>query len=148
MTSYYREELESLPEMELAANRVYAMAGLGPDDTDAACLYDAFSSEITMQLESFGFCGPGEAKDLVREGALDIDGRPHPGAGLANQRVTRETWNLLAAVAAYSGQHTIQCFQQLVCVGPVEHQRRANFQDVAITAAEADQNAFFLHGVR
>ena len=28
-----------------------------------------------MQLESFGFCGRGEGKDMVREGALDIDGR-------------------------------------------------------------------------
>lgn len=75
MTSYYRDELVSLPEMEMAARRVYAMANLGPDDIDAACLYDAFSSEIIMQLESFGFCGPGEGKYLVREGALDIDGR-------------------------------------------------------------------------
>ncbi|MEE4662115.1 MAG: lipid-transfer protein [Halieaceae bacterium] len=44
MTSYYRSELLSLPEMEMAARRVYDMAGLGPDDIDAACLYDAFTS--------------------------------------------------------------------------------------------------------
>ena len=75
MTSYYRDELESLPEMEMAARRVYDMSGLGPDDIDAACLYDAFTSEIIMQLESFGFCGRGEGVDLVRAGALDIDGR-------------------------------------------------------------------------
>jgi acetyl-CoA acetyltransferase len=75
MTSYYRSELDSLPEMELASRRVYDMAGLGPDDIDAACLYDAFSSEIIMQLESFGFCGTGEGKDMVRDGALDSDGR-------------------------------------------------------------------------
>ena len=74
MTSYYRNELDSLPEMELASRRVYDMAGLGPDDIDAACLYDAFSSEIIMQLESFGFCNAGEGKDMVRDGALDIDG--------------------------------------------------------------------------
>ncbi len=75
MTSYYRSELISLPEMELAAERVYAMAELGPEDIDAACLYDAFSSKIIMQLESFGFCDVGEGKDLVRDGGLDIDGR-------------------------------------------------------------------------
>jgi acetyl-CoA acetyltransferase len=75
MTSYYRSELTSLPEMEMAARRVYAMAELGPADIDAACLYDAFSSEVIMQLESFGFCGEGEGKELVRDGALDIDGR-------------------------------------------------------------------------
>jgi acetyl-CoA acetyltransferase len=75
MTSYYRNELDSLPEMELASRRVYDMAGIGPDDIDAACLYDAFSSEIIMQLESFGFCKAGEGKDMVRDGALDIGGR-------------------------------------------------------------------------
>ena len=75
MTSYYRSELLSLPEMEMAARRAYAMAELGPDDIDAASLYDAFSSEIIMQLESFGFAKPGEGVQLVRDGALDIDGR-------------------------------------------------------------------------
>lgn len=75
MTSYYREELDSLPEMEMAARLVYEQSGLGPDDINAACLYDAFTSEIIMQLESFGFCGRGEGKDMVRDGALDIDGR-------------------------------------------------------------------------
>jgi acetyl-CoA acetyltransferase len=75
MTSFYREELDSLPEMEMAARLVYEQSGLGPDDINAACLYDAFTSEIIMQLESFGFCGRGEGKDLVRDGALDIDGR-------------------------------------------------------------------------
>jgi hypothetical protein len=44
MTSFYREELDSLPEMELAARRVFAMSGLGPEDIDAACLYDAFTT--------------------------------------------------------------------------------------------------------
>ena len=68
MTSYYRDELDSLPEMEMAARLVYEQSGLGPNDINAACLYDAFTSEVIMQLESFGFCGRGE-------GALDIDGR-------------------------------------------------------------------------
>lgn len=75
MTSFYRDDLSSLPEMELAAKRVYDMAGLGPDDIDAACLYDAFTPEVVMQLESFGFCGRGEAKDFVADGNLRIDGR-------------------------------------------------------------------------
>lgn len=75
MTSYYRDDLNSLPEMELAARRVYAMSGLGPDDIDAACLYDAFTPEVIMQLESFGFCKRGEAKDFVADGQLRAGGR-------------------------------------------------------------------------
>ncbi len=75
MTSFYRPELASLPEMEQAARTVYAQSGLGPEDIQAACLYDAFTSEVLMQLESFGFCGRGEAKDFVQDGALDLGGR-------------------------------------------------------------------------
>ena len=75
MTSFYREELDRLPEMELAAKRVYAMSGLGPEDIQAACLYDAFTPEVIMQLESFGFCARGEAKDFVADGHLRLGGR-------------------------------------------------------------------------
>ena len=75
MTSFYRPDLAALPEMELAARIVYEQCGLGPDDIDAACLYDAFTPEILMQLEAFGFCGKGEAKDFVTEDSLTLGGR-------------------------------------------------------------------------
>jgi len=75
MTSFYRDDLASLPEMELAAKQVYAQSGLGPDDIDAACLYDAFTPEVLMQLEAFGFCGRGEAKDFVTAESLGVNGR-------------------------------------------------------------------------
>ncbi len=75
MTSFYRPDLASLPEMELAAKIVYEQAGLGPDDIDATCFYDAFTPEVLMQLEAFGFCGRGEAKDFVTEDSLSVNGR-------------------------------------------------------------------------
>jgi acetyl-CoA acetyltransferase len=110
MTSFYREELTSLPEMELAGKRVYDMAGLGPDDIDAACLYDAFTSEIIMQLESFGFCGPGEGKDLVRDGALDIDGRlpNNTHGGLISEAYIHGMNNIAEGVRLVRGQSTSQ----------------------------------------
>ncbi len=75
MTSFYRPDIARLPEMEMAARAVYTQAGLGPEDIDAACLYDAFTIEVLMQLESFGFCGVGEAKDFIVDGALTLGGR-------------------------------------------------------------------------
>ena len=75
MTSFYRDDMLALPEMELAAQRVYQQSGLGPEDIDAACLYDAFTPEVLMQLESFGFVGRGEAKDFVADGNLRLGGR-------------------------------------------------------------------------
>ena len=45
MTSFYRPKISYLPEMDLVAEQVYAMSGLGPDDIDVAIIYDAFSSD-------------------------------------------------------------------------------------------------------
>ena len=110
MTSFYREELTSLPEMELAGQRAYAMAGLGPEDIDAACLYDAFTSEVMMQLESFGFCGPGEGRDMVRDGALDIDGRlpNNTHGGLISEAYIHGMNNIAEGVRLVRGDSTSQ----------------------------------------
>lgn len=110
MTSYYRDELESLPEMELAASRVYAMSGLGPDDIDAACLYDAFTSEVIMQLESFGFCERGQGANMVRDGALDIDGRlpNNTHGGLISEAYIHGMNNIAEGVRLVRGESTSQ----------------------------------------
>ncbi len=110
MTSYYRDQMDTLPEMELAASRVYAMSGLGPDAIDAACLYDAFTSEIIMQLESFGFCGAGEGKELVRDGALDIDGRlpNNTHGGLLSEGYIHGMNNIAEAVRLVRGESVNQ----------------------------------------
>jgi acetyl-CoA acetyltransferase len=75
MTSFYRPSISSLPEMDLVAKQNWEMSGLTPDDIDAAVIYDAFSTIILWQLESFGFCKPGEAKDFIQNGALELGGR-------------------------------------------------------------------------
>jgi acetyl-CoA acetyltransferase len=75
MTSFYRDDITRLPEMELVAKQMWETSGLGPQDIDAAVIYDAFTSIVLFQLESFGFCGPGEAKDFVKDGALGVGGR-------------------------------------------------------------------------
>lgn len=110
MTSFYRNELSTLPEMELAAKRVYAQSGLQASDIDAACLYDAFTSEVVMQLESFGFCGPGEAKDFIKQGGLDIDGRlpNNTHGGLLSEAYIHGLNNIAEAVRLVRGQSTNQ----------------------------------------
>jgi acetyl-CoA acetyltransferase len=57
------------------ANRMYEMAGVGPDDVDVALLYDHFSPMVLMQLEDYGFCGIGESGPFVAEGNLRIGGK-------------------------------------------------------------------------
>ncbi len=83
MTSFYRHSIAGVPEMDVVAKKLWEVSGMGPDDIDAGIIYDAFSSIVLMQLESFGFCGPGEAKDFIKDGALEVGGRlptnPHGG---------------------------------------------------------------------
>jgi len=75
MTSYYRPDVARLSEMDLVANQLYAMAGMGPDDIQAAILYDHFSPFVLPQIEAFGFAPKGQAKDFVREGNIARGGR-------------------------------------------------------------------------
>ncbi len=77
MMSYYRppDRFVELPEMALVARQLYGMSGLTPDDVDAAIIYDHFTPFVLPQLEAFGFCGRGEAKDFIKDGNLEMTGR-------------------------------------------------------------------------
>ena len=75
MTSVYRDDIAQLPEMKVVADELWASSGLGPADVQAAILYDHFTPYVLMQLEEFGFCGRGEAKDFIAGGAIEIGGR-------------------------------------------------------------------------
>jgi len=75
MTSYYRDALTGLPEMGLVGDQLWAQSELRPDDMQAAILYDHFTPFVLMQLEELGFCGRGEGKDFVADGAIEIGGR-------------------------------------------------------------------------
>jgi acetyl-CoA acetyltransferase len=75
MTRYYSADITGLPEMGLVARQLYEMAGIGPADVQTAILYDHFTPFVLTQLEEFGFCGRGEAKDFIRDGNIEIGGR-------------------------------------------------------------------------
>jgi acetyl-CoA acetyltransferase len=74
ISNYYHDDLSLMPEAWGAARRLYAQTGLRPGDIQAAMIYDAFTPQVLMQLEAFGFCARGEARDFVKGGALAIDG--------------------------------------------------------------------------
>ncbi|WP_404302879.1 lipid-transfer protein [Alicycliphilus denitrificans] len=68
MTSFYREDITGLPEMGVVAKTLYAQSGLRPADFQTAVIYDHFTPFVLAQLEEFGFCPRGEAKEFVRAG--------------------------------------------------------------------------------
>ena len=68
MTSYYREDITRLTECSLVAGQLYRQAGVGPSDIQTAVIYDHFTPYVMTQLEEYGFCQRGEAKDFLRSG--------------------------------------------------------------------------------
>lgn len=74
MTSFYRDDIAQLPEMGLVARQLWASSGLSPADIQTAVLYDHFTPYVLMQLEEFGFCKRGEAKDFVKNGRIELGG--------------------------------------------------------------------------
>jgi acetyl-CoA acetyltransferase len=63
----------------------YAQGGLGPDDVDVAEVYDLSTALELDWYEDLGFCGPGEAEKLLRDGVTTLGGRlpVNPSGGLA-----------------------------------------------------------------
>jgi acetyl-CoA acetyltransferase len=57
-----------------AAPAAYERAGAGPQDMDAAMIYDCFTFEVIHQLEVAGFCPRGEGGPFVESGALEPGG--------------------------------------------------------------------------
>ena len=74
MTSYYRDDLLGLPEMSVVARQLWESSSMGPDDMDAAILYDHFTPYVLYQLEELGFCKKGEAKDFIKGGRIELGG--------------------------------------------------------------------------
>jgi acetyl-CoA acetyltransferase len=52
------------------AKQIYAMAGVSPQDVDAAMFYDHFSPAVLLSLEDYGFCQPGESGAFVAAGNI------------------------------------------------------------------------------
>jgi acetyl-CoA acetyltransferase len=74
MTSYYRDGMDRLPEMMVTARELWRISGMGPKDIQTAVMYDAFTPLVLAQLEEFGFCELGEAKDFVKDGNIEVGG--------------------------------------------------------------------------
>lgn len=52
------------------ARELFCIAQVAPDDIDVAQIYDAFTGNVLITLEDYGFCGRGEAGPFVASGAI------------------------------------------------------------------------------
>jgi acetyl-CoA acetyltransferase len=74
MANCYRESITSFAETAALGRRLLAEAGIDRSDLGVANVYDHYTPLVLIQLEDLGFCGRGEAPDLVRSGALELAG--------------------------------------------------------------------------
>ena len=66
---------ENLDCVELAAEQTWESSGCGPADMDVIQVYDPFSPAFLWNVEKCGFCKPGEAPGLMKEGYFERDGK-------------------------------------------------------------------------
>jgi acetyl-CoA acetyltransferase len=72
---YHSKDLTHLAISERVRDRLTHLTGIAPRDTNVAMIYDNFTPQIFLQLEAFGFCGKGEARDYIKAGNLELTGR-------------------------------------------------------------------------
>ena len=60
--------------LDFCASRAYAMAGVQPSDIDFAEIYDCFTGQAILQIESAGFCKKGEGGPFVENGRIELGG--------------------------------------------------------------------------
>ncbi|ADQ68882.1 acetyl-CoA acetyltransferase [Halogeometricum borinquense DSM 11551] len=69
-----RDSYTGISASQEAGKTAYEMAGIEPDDLDFAEVHDCFAIAELLAYEDLGFCAPGEAATLLREGVTDPDG--------------------------------------------------------------------------
>jgi acetyl-CoA acetyltransferase len=72
---YERESLTSLAAAKVASKKAYEMAGVKPEDIDAAEVHDCFTIAELIAYEDLGFCKPGEGVSLIERGETGLGGR-------------------------------------------------------------------------
>lgn len=106
ISNYYHDgDLAEMPEAQGTAKRLYQQTGLGPDDMQLAMIYDAFTPQVFKQLEAFGFCGPGEASDFVKDGHIEHGGKlpVNTNGGLIGEAYIHGMNNISEAVRQVRG---------------------------------------------
>jgi len=88
------------------APRIFEAAGMKPADIDLLQLYDGYSFLLPAQLEDFGYCAPGEVREMIRSDRLDIDGDlpTNVNGGLLSEGYVHGLNNVVEAVEQLQGK--------------------------------------------
>jgi acetyl-CoA acetyltransferase len=103
--NYYGDDLTRFVEAERTARQLWQTTGLVAADIDVALIYENSSPVVFYQLEAYGFCGPGESRDFIAEGHIDLQGTipVNPHGGLLGEAYIHGMNNILEAVRQLRG---------------------------------------------
>jgi len=117
--NYYGPDLTRFPEAEYTARQLWATTGLTPNDIDVAMIYENFSPVVFYQLEAYGFCGHGEAKDFIADGNIEIGGKlpVNTNGGLLGEAYIHGVNNILEGVRQLRGSaaNQVQGASHVLC---------------------------------
>jgi acetyl-CoA acetyltransferase len=105
MFDYYVGDRATFPEAASLGRQLYEATGLTPDDIDVAMIYENFTPTVFLQLEAFGFCGPGEATDFIAGGNIEVGGKipVNTNGGLLGEAYIHGMNNILEGVRQVRG---------------------------------------------
>ena len=75
LSTFESEDMTSWQATRLAAEDAFKQAGITPNDIDVAELHDAFTPVELISYEDLGFCKKGEAKNMIRKGITNLNGK-------------------------------------------------------------------------
>jgi len=75
LAPFERDEMTSWEATVKSAQEAFSQAGISPSEINIAEVHDAFTSVELISYEDLGFCGKGEAKNLIRKGITNINGK-------------------------------------------------------------------------
>ena len=105
ISDFYQGDIATLPNSQRVTEKLLASAGIAPKDTNVAMIYDNFTPQVLRQLEGFGYCGFGEAKDYVKDGHMELDGKSplSPNGGLIGEAYIHGLNNVTEGVRQIRG---------------------------------------------
>jgi acetyl-CoA acetyltransferase len=103
--NYYHPDLADFPEARFVARQLWEGSGIGPGDVDVAMIYENMSPIVFLQLEAYGFCGRGEARDFIADGNIGLDGTVpvNPNGGLLGEGYIHGVNNVIEGVRQVRG---------------------------------------------